>query len=325
MLLLGLAAACAPSATPAGGAQAPQLATPADLLALPRRAPTRTVAYGSDQSQHGELRLPPGAGPHPVAVLIHGGCFKAAYADSRDLAPMGDTLAADGIATWNIEYRRVGHDGGGWPGTYLDVGRAVDHLRVLAGEHDLDLSRVVVVGHSAGGHLAMWTAARSRLRSGSPLYTSDPLPLRGVVNLAGPADLTANIVGYQTLCRDSVITQLMGGTPATVPDRYAEASAIRQLPLGVPQVFVIGDHEDFVPRPVADAYVRAAAGAGDSIRMLVLPRTGHFEIAMPNTAAWAPIAAAIRSLLDGKLPPPTAATPPAPPPARTDRPRGADS
>jgi acetyl esterase/lipase len=277
--------------------------TPGDLQALPRRPPTHRESYGTDASQHGELRLPSRPGPHPVAVLIHGGCFKAAYADSRDLAPMGDTLAAEGIATWNVEYRRVGHDGGGWPGTYLDVGRAVDHLRVLAGEHDLDLSRVVVVGHSAGGHLAMWTAARSRLSPASPLYTPDPLPIRGVVNLAGPMDLTANITGYQTLCRDSVITQLMGGAPATVPDRYAQASAISQLPLGVPQVVVIGDHEDFVPRPVADAYVRAATAAGDSIRMLVLPRTGHFEIAMPTTAAWAPIAAAIRSLLDGKLPP----------------------
>jgi acetyl esterase/lipase len=275
--------------------------TPADLQALPSRPPTRRVSYGTDSLQFGELRIPDGPGPHPVAVLIHGGCFKATYADRRDLAPMGDTLAVEGIATWNIEYRRVGHPGGGWPGTYLDVGRAVDHLRTLANEHALDLSRVVVVGHSAGGHLAMWTAARHRLPPESPLHLADPLPIRGVVNLAGPVDLTANIEGYQSLCRDSVITGLMGGTPATVPERYAQASAIRHVPLGVTQLFVIGDHEDFVPQRFAEAYVRAASAAGDSIRLLVLPRTGHFEVAMPTTEVWAPIAAGVRSLLDGRL------------------------
>ena len=300
--LATLPTACVRSSPAGGEAAAPlRLMTPADLQALPSRPPTRRVSYGTDSLQFGELRIPDGPGPHPVAVLIHGGCFKATYADRRDLAPMGDTLTAEGIATWNIEYRRVGHPGGGWPGTYLDVGRAVDHLRTLANEHALDLSRVVVVGHSAGGHLAMWTAARHRLPPESPLYSADPLPIRGVVNLAGPVDLTANIAGYQSLCRDSVITGLMGGTPETVPERYAHASAIRHVPLGVPQLFVIGDHEDFVPQRFAEAYVHAASAAGDSIRLLVLPRTGHFEVAMPTTEVWAPIAAGVRSLLDGRL------------------------
>lgn len=181
------------------------------------------------------------------------------------------------------------------------MGRAVDHLLTPATEHALELSRVVVVGHSAGGHLAMWTAARHRLPPESPLYSTDPLPIRGVVNLAGPVDLTANIEGYQSLCRDTVITGLMGGTPETVPERYAHASAIRQVPLGVPQLFVIGDHEDFVPQRFAEAYVRAAREAGDSIRLVVLPRTGHFEVAMPTTEAWGPIVAGVRSLLDGRV------------------------
>ena len=302
-LLSALPAACArPSAPPPEAADTPRLMTPADLQALPSRPPARRASYGADSLQFDELRIPDGPGPHPVAVLIHGGCFKAAYADRRDLAPMGDTLAAEGIATWNIEYRRIGNPGGAWPGTYLDVGRAVDHLRTLAAEHALDLSRVVVVGHSAGGHLAMWTAARHRLPPESPLYMADPLPIRSVVNLAGPVDLTANIEGYESLCRDSVIAGLMGGTPEQVPERYAHASAIRHVPLGVPQLFVIGDHEDFVPRRFAEAYVRAAREAGDSIRLLVLPRTGHFEVAMPTTGAWAPIAAGVRALLDGDLP-----------------------
>lgn len=279
------------------------LMPPGALQALPSRDPDRRVAYGDDSSQYGELRIPTSPGPHPVVVLVHGGCFKAAYATVRDLAAMGDALKDSGIASWNIEYRRVGHPGGGWPGTYLDVGRAVDHLRVLAREHALDLGRVVVVGHSAGGHLAMWMAARARLPVGSPLYVNDPLLVRGVMNLAGPLDMTANIAGYETLCRDTVITALLGGTPAAVPERYAHASSITLLPLGLPQVLVWGEHEDFVPQPLAEAYVQAARQVGDSVRLVVMPGVGHFEIASPRASTWPRVASAIRSLLDGRLPP----------------------
>lgn len=279
-----------------------RLMSPGELEALPSKPADARVAYGAEASQYGELRIPSGPGPHPVAVLIHGGCFKAAYATLRDLAAMGDALKELGIATWNIEYRRVGEPGGGWPGTYQDVGKAVDHLRVLARQHALDLARVVVVGHSAGGHLAMWAAGRARVPSGSDIHTADALPVRGVLNLAGPVDLTANIPGYQALCRDTVITGLLGGTPATVPERYAQASAMTLLPLGVPQVLLIGEHEDFVPRPLVETYTRAAAQAGDPVRLIVIPEVGHFEIASPRAATWPRVSSAIRSLLDGKLP-----------------------
>lgn len=304
LLALSLFAGCAAkeSAPPAETASSIRLMTPSDLEALPSRPPDLRAAYGHDSSQFGELRIPSGPGPHPVVVLIHGGCFKAAYATLRDMAPMGDALKDSGIATWNIEYRRLGQPGGGWPGTYLDVGRAVDFLRSLADSNKLDLGRVVVVGHSAGGNLAMWAAARARVPAGSDVHMAEPLPVRGVVDLAGPVDLTANIEGYQGLCRDSVITGLMGGTPAKVPEHYAQASAIKLLPLGMPQLLVIGDHEDFVPRPLAEAYVRAAAKAGDPVRLMVLPNAGHFEIASPRAATWARVEPAIRSLLDGKLP-----------------------
>jgi acetyl esterase/lipase len=274
--------------------------TPQDLQALPSRAPDRRIPYGQDSSQYGELRVPAGAGPHPVVVLVHGGCFKAAYANAGDLAPMADALKADTIATWNIEYRRLGQPGGGWPDTYLDVGRAVDYLRTLAGQYQLDLGRVVIAGHSAGGHLAMWAAARSRLPTSSPLYLPDPLPVRGVIDLAGPVDMTANIQGYQALCRDTVITSLFRGTPAMAPQRYEQASAIRLLPLGVPQVLVVGTHEDFVPLPLVEAYAEAARRAGDSVGVVVIPGAGHFEIASPRSSAWPRIESAIRSLLGGR-------------------------
>jgi acetyl esterase/lipase len=314
--LLALSVRCSRrTAVPQDAAvSAGRLMTPQELQTLPYNAPDQRLAYGEDSSQYGELRVPAGRGPHPVVVLIHGGCFKAAYATARDLAPMGDALKADGIASWNVEYRRLGQPGGGWPGTYLDVGRALDHLRTLAGQYDLDVGRVVVAGHSAGGHLAMWAAARLRLAATSPLYVANPLPVRGVIDLAGPVDMTANIRGYETLCRDTVITSLLGGTPAAVPAHYAQASAIKLLPLGVPQVLVVGAHEEFVPLPLAEAYAQAALRAGDPVRLIVIPGVGHFEIASPRASTWPQVESAIGSLLDGTLPPETA-------PAAAKRPR----
>ena len=278
------------------------LMTPEELQALPSGAPDWRITYGTDSNQYGELRIPAGIGPHPLVILIHGGCFKAAYGNAPYFGAMADALKADGIATWNIEYRRLGQPGSGWPGTYLDVGRAVDHVRDIAGEYHLDLGRIAVVGHSAGGHLAMWTAARPRLTKTSEVYVANPLPVRGVMDLAGPVDMTANISGYQALCADPVITSLLGGTPAEVPEHYAQASAIKLLPLGIPQVLVVGSHEEFVPLALVDAYVKAATAAGDHVRRIVIPGAGHFEIASPLSFTWPQIRVAIGSLLDGKLP-----------------------
>lgn len=305
LIALSTTTACIGKAPPppqAPSATAGALMTPGELQSLPSGPPDFRASYGSDSSQYGELRIPSGPGPHPVVVLVHGGCFKSAYATLRDLSPMADALKAAGIATWNVEYRRVGQPGGGWPGTYLDVGNAVDYLRVLAAQHPLDLGRVIIVGHSAGGHLAMWAAAREQVPAGSAIRTENPLPIRGVIDLAGPLDMTANIQGYESLCRDTVITGLMGGTPATVPERYAAASPIRLLPTGVPQVLLIGEHEAFVPRPLDEAYVQAATRAGDKVQLIVVPGVGHFEIASPRASPWPQLMSAIRALLDGKLP-----------------------
>jgi acetyl esterase/lipase len=287
----------------AASASKPRLMTPQDLTAVPARLPDARVTYGADPNQFAELRVPSGAGPHPLVVLVHGGCFKT-YGSLADLAPVGDVLKARGIATLNVEYRRLDQAGGGWPNTYLDVGHAVDHVRGLAQAHHLDLSRVVLVGHSAGGHLAMWAAARSRVPRGSALYMPNPLAVRGVVDLAGPLDLTTNIEGYERLCRDGVITKLMGGAPAAMPEHYAQASPMKLLPLGVPQIIVLGEYEEYVPLQFVQAYVQAAERAGDRVRMILIPGVGHFEIAIPRATIWPPVEFAIRSLIDGKPPPP---------------------
>ena len=224
---LTLATGCEhPKATPRDtpASAAITLMTPQDLQALPSQASDQRAAYGADSSQYGELRVPSGVGPHPVAVLVHGGCFKAAYATARDLAPMGDALKADGIATWNIEYRRLGQPGGGWPGTYLDVGRAVDHLRAIGGKHNLDLGRVVLVGHSAGGHLAMWAAGRARVPATSSVYMRDPLPVRGDHHLAGRLPRRS----ARALCRGLADQAAAAGNPPGA--RHRRARGLRAAP-----------------------------------------------------------------------------------------------
>ncbi|HET7056995.1 MAG TPA: alpha/beta hydrolase [Thermomicrobiales bacterium] len=271
--------------------------TPADLQSLPVRPPDHRLAYGDDPNQFGELRLPSGAGPHPVVVLIHGGCWKADYATLRDLGPMGDALESEGIATWNIEYRRLGQPGSGWPGTYLDVGRGIDHLRQVAPRYGLDLARVAVVGHSAGGHLAMWAATRHRLSPKSSVYLANPLPLRGVVNLAGTIDMRENISHMEGECHDAVVTTMLGGTPAKVPERSREVSATTMVPLGVQQLLVWGEREQFVPTVLARRHVDAATKAGDRARLIVVPAVGHFELASPQSSAWRTVLDAVRSLV----------------------------
>ena len=134
------------------------------------------------------------------------------------------------------------------------------------------------------------------------MYVAEPLPVRGVLDLAGPVDMTANISGYEGLCQDAVITNLLGGPPDLVPDRYAAASPVRLIPFGIPQVLLIGEYEEFVPRALNESYVRAATEAGDRVRLIIVPGVGHFEIASPRDTPWPRVESAIRSLVDGELP-----------------------
>src|ERR671913_727631 len=142
------------------------------------------IAYGPDAMQFGDLRLPKGSGPYPLAIIVHGGWWLGAYADLQLMAPLSEALTRAGIATWNIEFRSVDRPGGGWPNTLLDVASAVDYSRELATRHPLDLKTVVIVGHSAGGHLAQWAAARHRLSERSPLFRKHALSANGTVGLA---------------------------------------------------------------------------------------------------------------------------------------------
>jgi predicted esterase len=203
------------------------------ILGLAHPEPDARVPYGTDPLQFGELRVPSGKGPHAVAIVVHGGCWRARY-DIGHTRAFSEALRVSGLAVWSLEYRRVGNEGGGWPGTFLDVAAGADHLRKIAAPHALDLSRVVAFGHSAGGHLALWLAARAGLDAGSEIRGVPPLlPLKGVVALAGITDLKRAV--EERVC-ESMASELVSG----VASRYTEASPIERLPLGVPQTLVTG-------------------------------------------------------------------------------------
>jgi acetyl esterase/lipase len=270
---------------------------PAEFQPLPIKPAAHRIAYGDDPNHFADLRVPATAVPHPVVVQVHGGCWKADYSTLRDMAPMAEALQAAGLATWNVEYRRLPQPGSGWPGTFQDAGRAVDDLRTIAGKYRLDLGRVVLLGHSAGGHLALWVAARKNLPAGSPLHVADPLPVRGVVDLAGPGDLEAEIAVEIGACQGRVVEQLLGGSPAEVPEIYRQASPSKLLPLGVPQILIWGDRDNLRPVLSGERHAQAAAAAGDAISLVIVPGLGHFEVASPFSPAWPKVRDAVESLL----------------------------
>jgi acetyl esterase/lipase len=272
-LVFGLALAANAAADPA--------MTPPQLHRLAVRAPTVVEHYGQAPLQIGELRVPDGDGPFPVAIVVHGGCYLSGYEDVGGTAPLASALTARGIATWNVDYRAVGDAGGGWPGTFDDLARAADHLRAIAASHRLDLGRVAVVGHSAGAHAALWLASRSR-ESRAPFAGVAALPIRYAVAIDGPPDLEAMIGTDAKICQQPVVLPLLGGAPSQVPERYREVTPGDHLPLGVPQLLVTSD---VLPAAEAAAYRDAAIHAGDRVEVLSM-HEGHFGMLDPRTASW---------------------------------------
>ncbi|MBA4014339.1 MAG: alpha/beta hydrolase [Phenylobacterium sp.] len=269
-----------------------------DLLSRPRAAADLRIAYGQHPLQFGELWLPKDAGPRPVVAMIHGGCWRADLPGLELMDYACADLREHGVAVWNIEYRRIGHDGGGFPGTFLDVGAAIDHLRQLAGPHGLDLPRTVFSGHSAGGHLAVWALGRARLDPSSPLHVADPLPALGAAPLAGIIDLAAyHEHGPDECGGPGVIDALVGAGARETADAYADTSPPRLLPLGAPQTVISGALDHIVPSAFGAAYGRAAADAGDAVQVIDFADAGHFELIDPSSQAWPRIRAELVALL----------------------------
>lgn len=250
----------------------------------PEIAEDQKISYGADSLQWGVLRVPEGEGPHPVIVMMHGGCWVGLHRP-RNVEPLMEALTERGWATWSLSHRQAVDEGGGWTGTFEDVGSGIDHLRELAGPNGLDTTRVVTMGHSAGGHLAIWAAGRGGYQPADELYVTNPLLLAGAVSLDGIPDLRAHVAQEVNPCGDGVY-QLMEHRPEDAPARYAEASPAERLPLGVPQLMLHGRADYVVPWQQITAYAEAATAAGDDVRVHIFEEASHFEVIAPSSEAW---------------------------------------
>lgn len=297
----GLALTAALVATPAAHAQLkpadlPRLMTARSILSLPAAAPAETLRYGEADSQVVELFLPRtrvSDDPLPVVVLVHGGCWRQTVAGRELVRPAAGAFLERGFAVWSIGYRRVDEEGGGYPGTFTDVGRAIDLLRDEAGARNLDLSRVVFWGHSAGAHLALWAAARHRLPEASPLRTDNPLRPRGVVSVGGLGSLKAWEPQIRLACGAETVARL---APGDEPERFADTSPDLLLPAGVPVVMLHGVYDGVAYPAMGLAYAEAARRAGDRADVQPAPVAGHFEPIAPGTPAFAQGLAAVEAL-----------------------------
>ncbi len=257
--------------------------------------------YGEDPSQWGELFLPEVATPKGVVVVIHGGYWRSQYGAELG-EPLAKDLAAHGMAAWNLEYRRAGN-GGGWPNTFADVLAGIDKLRELAVEHGLGLDRVVGLGHSAGGHLAVWAAGRSRLAGlGSPdadrqltrLADDDgAVQLTGVVSQSGLLNLAA---AERLNLSNGAVSNFLGGSSEKYPKRHKYADPMSAVPLSVPVYAVHGTEDDSVPVSQSETYAGAAKAAGAPIQLLKVPGD-HFALIDPKAPAYRKCRELVQQLL----------------------------
>ncbi|HYM77416.1 MAG TPA: alpha/beta fold hydrolase [Candidatus Dormibacteraeota bacterium] len=259
-----------------------------DILSRQPPAADLRLPYGPDPNQFIDFRLPSAKGkPLPLVINIHGGYWRAKY----DLGHAGHLCAAltsKGLATANLEYRRVGNDGGAWPGTFEDIRSAYQFLIQNAQKHNLDARRVVVLGHSAGGQLALCLAAH------------EPGVTR-VISLAGVVDLQR---AYQLHLSNDAVVEFLRGTPGEVPDHYREADPMQ---LSIPQArqwLIHGLEDDVVPPAFSRGYVAAKQKPSgkngknkEDAHLLEIPQADHFAMIDPQSAAWRQIEAAVLQLI----------------------------
>lgn len=230
------------------------------------------IRYGPLPTQFADLRVPGRDGPHPVVIVIHGGFWRAAY-NLEHAGSLCAALTSSGAATWNVEYPRTGQEGGGVPGTLQAIAAAADHVGEIGAEYKLDTNRVVVLGHSAGGHLALWLATRKENR----------VPLRGVVSLAGVTDLRR---AWDLKLGNGVVRVFVGATPEENPGLYRLANPIERLPAKTRLRLIHGDADPTVPMELQERFETRARSLGDDIQLIRLPGAGHFELIDPRTQQW---------------------------------------
>ena len=255
-----------------------------DILTLPPPPAVHRLAYGSAPAQFGDLRLPKGKGPFPVVMNIHGGFWRNKY-DLAHASHLCAALTARGFATWNLEYRRVGDPEGGWPGTFDDVAAGYRFVPQIAQRFHLNPDKIVVMGHSAGGQLALCLAAH--------------LPeARGAISLAGVVDLGR---GYALHLSHDAVAEFLGGTPESVPDHYRDADPMR---LSIPhtrQVLLHGSLDDTVPPDFSRRYSETKKKNHEDVRLVEIPKADHYDLIDPRSAAWKEVEAAVSSLLPEKM------------------------
>ena len=252
------------------------------------------LSYGTDSLQFGDLRLPESEDLSPVIMIIHGGCWRSSYNLSL-MDSMSHELANVGYATWNIEYRRTEDLGGGWPGTFTDISAALAYINVIAEKYPIDLENIIVTGHSAGGHLALFQGAQSKLSNESELKVEGLPSIKGIVSLAGITDLSSY---YSPSGCGSNVKNLMGGLPNEETEKYQEGAPISHLPLGIPQILINGASDNIVPLSHIMPYFEKAIDLGDPIQLVTIQGAGHFEVITPGSIAWSEIINAYLEIRD---------------------------
>ena len=275
-----------------------------DVLTTVSPPADRRISYGSGQLQFGDLRLPSRATKRsaPLVVFVHGGWWQSAY-DLEYGGHLCAALKAAGVATWSVEYRRVGNLGGGWPGTFQDVAAGFDYVTVLAKSFPVDLERVYAMGHSAGGHLAFWLAGRHHVPQSSPIYEPQPkLAVRGLISLAGAVDLrlTCDLAGYLAFAHDKhEVYSLMGGPPKEFEDRYRAGNPGDLLPLNIPQVLIQGSEDGQIPPQLPGRWADLARRQGDAATVTIVSGADHFDLVDPQSRAWAVVQDAVLNMVHG--------------------------
>jgi len=252
-----------------------------DILSIPPPSADARLPYGSDPNQFGELRVPKTGGPFPVVVTIHGGYWRAKY----DLTHTGHccaALTAKGLATWNLEYRRVGNPGGGWPGTFEDVRSGYRFVSQIGKRYNLDASKLVVVGHSAGGQLAL-------------CLTGHEPSLKRVISLAGVVDLQQ---AWELHLSDNAVVGFLGGEPTHVPEHYREADPMQLRISQATQWLIHGASDDSVPPFLSRNYTEQKKSRGENVHYLEISTAGHLDLIDPRSAAWPKVEGTVLHLLE---------------------------
>ena len=257
---------------------------------LPRTQPDARILYGDGPLNYGDLRIPKDTDDdkHPLVILVHGGAWESSFS-LQYFGQLAEALTDAGLATWNLEYRRLNNPGSAFPGMFLDVASGVDYARQLAEQYPIDLDRVVLLGHSSGGHLAAWAAGRKNIPADNELHSENPLPVKGFVDLAGVLDLEAAFAAG----RQDVLQVVGAADGAQLSEVAATTSPVDLLPLGVPQTLIVGTKDNPWRIESLGRYRDAAVAGGDDAVLKLMEGANHFDVVDVCGPAWEPMVTAV--------------------------------